>query len=388
MKESRNIEDAGWPETEGATLGDEFRFDRERLGKSLLDIERELRIKAGHLAAIEDGRPEAFPNPGLVPGFVRSYSRHLRRDPEADVRRFCRETGFVPAGAAHGVPSRRREAKTAAPAGFPLAEPRRRLPELPLAGIGSMAVLLGLIGGLGYGGWTLLQNIQRVQFAPVEEAPVALAEAPEPASPDAVPVADAPGLAAPVAATELVELYRQQELEVPILVPRDGPIAALDPERTGLLARAARPETAVVASIGGLGLGGDEAAPAAVAGEPQVVAAEARPGLSVVAERPAWIRVYYPSGSVIFERILESGEVYEVPDTEEAPLLWAGNSGSVYVRIDGALHGPVGRGTRASRDVPLEATALSERFAPVQDVPAVLADAAEAPPAATEVLVQ
>ena len=37
-------------------------------------------------------------------------------------------------------------------------------------------------------------------------------------------------LASPVAATALADLYRQQELEVPILVPRDGPIAALDPD--------------------------------------------------------------------------------------------------------------------------------------------------------------
>ena len=43
-----------------------------------------------------------------------------------------------------------------------------------------------------------------------------------------------------MAATALAELYRQQELEVPILVPRDGPIAALDPDRTGLLARPRR----------------------------------------------------------------------------------------------------------------------------------------------------
>ena len=40
-----------------------------------------------------------------------------------------------------------------------------------------------------------------------------------------------------MAATALADLYRQQELEVPILVPRDGPIAALDPDKTGLLAQ-------------------------------------------------------------------------------------------------------------------------------------------------------
>ena len=99
---------------------------------------------------------------------------------------------------------------------------------LPVSAIGSVLVMLCLIAGLGYGGWTVLQNIQRVQFAPVEELPLAAADGRaaggargrrdlgEPAFTE---------LAPPVAATALTDLYRQQELEVPILVPRDGPIA-------------------------------------------------------------------------------------------------------------------------------------------------------------------
>ena len=105
------------------------------------------------------------------------------------------------------------------------------LPEVPLSAIGSVLVLVGLLGGLGYGGWTVLQNIQRVQFAPVEELPLAVAEV-DPLDPPEAPALEEPALtelASPVAATALADLYRQQELEVPILVPRDGPIAALDP---------------------------------------------------------------------------------------------------------------------------------------------------------------
>ena len=67
--------------------------------------------------------------------------------------------------------------------------------------------------------WTVLQNIQRVQFAPVDELPVAAAERAPPATPE-TPAYEEPTLtelASPVAATALAELYRQQELEVPIL---------------------------------------------------------------------------------------------------------------------------------------------------------------------------
>jgi cytoskeleton protein RodZ len=381
-------------------LGDELRGERATIGKSLLDVQRDLRIKATYLDAIENCDPSIFPNPGFIAGYIRSYARYLRLDPDEVYWRFCQESGFTGAhAAAHAVP-REKGRKAAPEAGgaasfrptFPLGEPRRRrLPEIPFAAIGSLLVLLTLIGGLGYGGWVVLQNIQRVQFAPVEEVPVALAEVPSLEAPEAPGEPVLPDLAQPVAATALVELYRQQELEVPILLPRDGPIAAIDPDRVGLLARA-RPETAVVAGMGDY-LPDELAAlvPAsgeAQAGEPQVTVGDLRPRLTVIAERPAWIRVYYANGTVIFERILESGEVYEVPETEEPALIWAGNSGSVYVKVDEVVHGPIGRGTRAARDIPLDADSLVDRFEAVAEVPSVISETISNLVRQGEVLVQ
>jgi hypothetical protein len=42
--------------------------------------------------------------------------------------------------------------------------------------LGSIAVLVALIGGIGYGGWSVLQEVQRVQLAPVEQAPTVVAQ--------------------------------------------------------------------------------------------------------------------------------------------------------------------------------------------------------------------
>ncbi|CAN5790482.1 helix-turn-helix domain-containing protein [soil metagenome] len=364
-------------------LGDILRGERASLGRSLLDVQRDLRIRAGYIAGIEDCDAAVFPDPSFVAGYVRSYARYLKLDPEDVHVRFCAESGFP--GAAD-------PAKTAAAGpgggfrpGLVLAErPRLGLSAVPSAAIGSLVLLVAMIGGLGYGGWSVLQNIQRVQFAPVDEIPVAFAEAPTLPAPEAAsaePVV--PTFAQPVAATALSELYRQQELEVPILVPRDGPIAAIDPDKIGVLARA-RPETAIVASLatteGGLPLAGEDAGRAALAGDGAAqdgvpLVAAGPPRLSVVAERPAWIRVYLASGTVIFERILESGEVYEPPQDLEEPLIWAGNSGSVYVRLDDRLHGPIGRGTRAARDIVLEPAAIAERFGVVDEVPAAISEA-------------
>lgn len=373
-------------------LGDELRGERATLGKSLLDVHRDLRIKASYISAIEDMDLSVFPNPSFVPGYVRAYARYLQLDPDMVYRRFCRESGFArpkdlalqpKAGAA--APAEAGSFQTR----FPLAEVGSGIPSIPFSAIGSVLVLLVLVAGLGYGGWTVLQNIQRVQFAPVDDLPLALSEvepleAPEVADANEVVLTE---LAKPVASTALAELYRQQEVEVPILQPRDGPIAALDPDRLTPLA-ARRAEVVVVGPPvaagpdGGAGAADPAVVLAAVessiAGAPAAgpaVAGAADLPLVVVAERAAWVRVYLDSGTIIFEKILEKGETYTPPAGVGAPKIWAGNAGSVYVRVGDKLHGPLGSGTRAVRDVVLSSQAIAERFAEVAVVPEVISQA-------------
>lgn len=81
-------------------LGDMMRGERATLGKSLLDVQRELRIKAAYIAAIENADPSAFDTPGFIAGYVRSYARYLGMDPDRAFATFCRESGFV---TAHGM---------------------------------------------------------------------------------------------------------------------------------------------------------------------------------------------------------------------------------------------------------------------------------------------
>jgi cytoskeleton protein RodZ len=371
---------------DGFAIGDILRGERATLGKSLLDVQRDLRIKAAHIAAIENLDPSAFPNPAFISGFVRSYARYLDLDPDEVYARFCRDSGFTPAAKAPlggADPSGRGAGKRRAfaGAGAPAAGLAARLGDIPFSAIGSLVVMIGLVAGLGYGGWTILQNIQRVQFAPVEDIPLAQAEIAALEPPGAETLAEpAPGdLASPVAATTLADLYRRQEVEVPILMPRDGPIAAIDPERSGLLAGRSRMNAD---TIGPVPATASVTAPAPTAaaqapGEPTVAAepaglivpAAALGQVMVVAERAAWVRVYLADKTVIFERILETGETYSPPSDVEAPMIWAGNSGSVYVWVGDRLHGPLGSGTRAVRDVVLEPEAISAAFAVVETIP-------------------
>lgn len=390
-------------------VGDELRGERATLGKSLLDVQRDLRIKAAFIAAIEAADLTVFPNQGVVPGYVRSYARYLSLDPETVYRRFCQQSGYVPVTPGFGQPKPKAEAAKRAIPGkggafptFPLAEPRRgfALPAVPLSAIGSVLVLMTLVGGLGYAGWTVLQNIQRVQFAPVDDLPVVVSQvaAIETPTATATPEPALTELAGPVAATALADLYRHQEAEVPILMPRDGPIAEINPDQLAPLAMREDPrvqaaglsaEEAKAAAVVAAVSTGVETSPTAPAAAAPAVDAGSR--LTVVAERAAWVRVYLDNGTIIFERILDKGETYSPPDGVGVPLIWAGNAGSVYVRVGDALHGPLGRGTRAARDVPLDPKSIAENFALVDQVPEVISQAlgADAPqPVAATVAIQ
>jgi hypothetical protein len=329
-------------------LGDIMRGERATLGKSLLDVQRELRIKASYIAAIEDSNPAAFDTPGFIPGYVRSYARFLRMDPDAAFNAFCAESGFV---ASHGMSAqaavRRPKAddsnERASPSHNPFVNPK--IPFIPshegwllrihYNAVASIAVLLVLIGAIGFGGLSILREIQRVQIAPVEQVPLVLSKL-DPLQTQSVPVpAEMAALdnTAFAQAAKLDRMYRPKALDAPLLVKRDGPISGLDPNTMGSFVEKPPAQTLVesVALV--------DIMPVEV---PKVVEAPL-PELVLFAIRPAWVRIRSVDGDVIFEKILDAGEEYTLPQTEAAPTLRAGMSGSLYFKIDEKIFGPIGQ---------------------------------------------
>ena len=355
-------------------LGDLMRGERATLGKSLLDIQRELKVKATYIAAIENADVTAFETPGFIAGYVRSYARYLGMDPEWAFEKFCREANFE---VAHGMSSAASSASvTAMRARQNLAIGRDPIASLntpfSLGGdhlfsriepgaVGSFAVLIALIGALGYGGWSVLQEVQRVQLAPIDQAPSVVAELDPLAGVQggapltrAAPVADAAETALlaanGVTADPLDRLYEPQALDVPVLTARDGPIAAINPRTAAGLGTIVAVNDASVA-----------AAPPAD-GSVQVVAA-AKPGVEVLAVRPSWVRVSAADGTVLFEKILDAGERYAVPPLQEAAQLRSGNSGSIYFVVNGQTFGPAAPGAQVVKGVSLASEALTTTFA-------------------------
>ncbi|MCI2393358.1 helix-turn-helix domain-containing protein [Aliiroseovarius sediminis] len=381
-------------------LGDVMRGERATLGKSLLDVQRELKIKATYIAAIENADVSAFETQGFIAGYVRSYARYLGMDPDLAFATFCSESGFT---TAHGLapsvstlPDKSAKLpKRGDHVGDPLGNPNANwVPQTEsiFAGIepgavGSVAVLAALIGLLGFGSWSVLKEIQRVDFAPVEQTPGVLAELPDVgASTEGDVLAQAgAGLSQPPSAEALDRLYRPQALEVPVLTHRDAPISTLDPSSVGVLAHATAPELGLAPSqlaaapgarMGASGIASrdtqqiaqnlpasgadgrlDEAPPAV-----QVLGAEAAE-VAVFAVRPSWIRIKSADGTVIFEKILDAGEHYVLPKTEHAPIMRTGNAGSVYFAVNGTAYGPSGDGPSVVKDVALSQEALTQSFA-------------------------
>lgn len=370
-------------------LGDLMRGERATLGKSLLDVQRELRIKASYIAAIENADPDAFDTPGFIAGYVRSYARYLNMDPDKAFDAFCRESGF---SVAHGMsakasvvnkPSREERLNRQAEHDI-FARPV--MPFAPSGGgfmsriepaaIGSTLVLVVLIGAIGFGGWTVLKEVQRVQVSPVDQTPVVLSDLdPLQANTPVQSVLDA-GAPTPAALQDaprveaLDRLYRPAALDVPVLVARDAPIASLDPRTSGLFDTAAAPSLAAQDPLAGAV---DGAVAEALGGTimtagltvPQVLEGPAA-ALQVVATSETWVRITAADGTNIFEKVMQKGDTFDVPALEEPPVLRTGQSGAVYFVMNGEFFGPAGSRGAVTSNVPLQQQALAELYEPAQ----------------------
>lgn len=359
-------------------LGDVMRGERATLGKSLLDVQRELRIRASYVAAIENCDISAFDAPSFIAGYVRSYAKYLGMDADWTFRRFCEESGFQPthgmAPAASGPKPTRRPSDPAEALANPKAlfipQPESFWSTVEPRAVGSVFVLAVLAAGLGYGGWSVLQEVQKVNLTPGDQAPAVVA---------ALDPAQEAGLPAPMAADDLAlaelaqpegldRAFRPATLEVPVLTARDTPIAAIDPglpaptgsepvaeERLATMDYGPQRPAMAVADAA---ISDRDVAPGVV----RTVAPDAAE-VEILAARPAWVRVTSADGTVLLEKTLDAGERFTLPKLEQPPVLRAGNSGAVYFAVNGQTYGPAAPGAQVVKNVELSPATLSQQYA-------------------------
>ena len=353
-------------------LGDTLRGERATLGKSLLEVQNELKIKACYISAIENCDPLAFDTPGFVAGYVRSYARYLNLEPDEVFTKFCSESGFA---TVHGMSDKASSIKAnsnsvllpsenfidgeelfrKSPTAI-LDSSANTFDKIEPGAIGSLAALICVVCGIGYGGLTLFNQIQTVEISPSEASPIVLSEI----SSVILREENIDSLKTNLATSEQLDrLYRPQALEVPVFTARDAPISTLDPsfsnnfdieEKLNISEIVTNgPETGITEKLLNKGL--EETSI-------QVVQ-ELPPSIAVLVAENAWVQITAADGTVIYENIMLPGEEFVLPQLEIPPKLRAGMSGYVYFSVNGELFGPVGSGTSVRKNVELSATNIA-----------------------------
>ncbi|MDA8804050.1 DUF4115 domain-containing protein [Amylibacter sp.] len=346
------------------TLGDKLRGERATLGKTLDDIQKETRLRIEFLLGIENADITAFPAPSFIAGYVRSYASHLNLDPDECFNQFCKESGFIGLQSEIDGKKRNKVIKPTKLLDEPILNPQIQkkkinngiLNNFSFSGLFSLTALLVLILGLGYGGVTVLNEVQKVNLSPINQSPSV--QSISSTSIDENSFFDDVDSNNTIIASnsDLEEFYRPTELVLPLMTPRDGPISAIDPAISGVYVE---DKNSVISES-------NQEDIIQVKKNPQVIE-EDLPSVYVVAQKPAWVRIYEPNGNILFENILDTGQRYEVPQSAQNAMLRAGNSGSVYLMIDNNFYGPLGTATGVAKKVNLRAETILQNYTLVEN---------------------
>jgi cytoskeleton protein RodZ len=357
-------------------VGELLQERREDLGLDLDEIGAMLRIKPAYLAALEQGHTHDLPGPTYAIGFVRAYADFLGLEAEAVIARFKAEAAGVTARPDLALP-------------VPLGE--RSLP-------GGALVLVALIMALcGYGIWYYLSTEERNRPERVAAVPASLQKTPVPvvlpSAPAALPGgadsnAQAPtqpslyGAAASSPAASAPALPAAGSLPSPQPFPAQGaaPQAASDANLAPGALITTMPRNAAPNSPPSAAPAPQDAQHAAPptatpspptaqqtakvtastpASPPSSAAAPATGGkITIKAVADCWIQVRAADQSIVFSRVLKSGETYTVPQRSGLSLR-TGNAGALEIAVDGKSVPSIGGIGSLRRDVVLEPTELA-----------------------------
>lgn len=258
-------------------------------GRAIKDIAAELRIRADHLRAIEEGRYDLLPGPPYATGFIRSYANHLGFDGSEIVAHYREETKARD-------PSSR----------LVFLEPvnEGRAPAAPVIVVSALAGALILMA------WIVFSRGDQVPFIHVVKLPERLA-----LLVDGGATAEGTGVATALteAATAADSLPAgEDEYTAPQTPPENEEV---------LIESHAQPSGAAEVAASGI---------------------ESR--ITIRARDDAWMLVRVTGQEPLFEGVLRAGETIRVPN-QKGLLISTGNAGGLEVAVDGnavAALGPVG----------------------------------------------
>ena len=311
---------------------------REELGLDLDSIGETLRIRPHYLAALEQGRSDELPGPAYAIGFVRAYSHHLGFDSEKVLARFRSESAVLQTRPDLTLP-------------VPLGER-----SLPGAAVLVVAVILALCG---YGTWYYLSTGDRTRPERVAAVPASLRPPPAPDALPAAPAVPAPSRT-PVSAQAAAPAVPPPAPSGPTMASGVFANTPVPPAPDASSAATTTPPPPIVDS------GSPAARPAppipdAPAVKAQLASATPDSGVSarvtIKAAADCWIQVRAADQSIVFSRVLKSGETYQVP-AKAGLVLRTGNAGALEIAVDGKPAPSIGGLGMLRRNVALDPEAL------------------------------
>lgn len=318
----REISDEAPKEVE--TVGGELRAARLRAGKSVREVAEALRFRVRQLEALEQGDHKSLPGTTYAVGFVRAYAEHLGLNPEEFVRRFKAELQGAQAGEKLDFPTPKEE--TRVPTG------------LLVAVIFIIVILVGFVLYFTTGTSTdenvppvpdyMLEDVLRGRTNLTGEP--GETPAPPQVQPSAPPKVETKPLEIqPGGSTEPAPQVRTGTAPAaPNTTTPGSAFPGLDAVDQG----AAVPNTQVSPDS-------TQAAPA----RPVVRTAPVYrgPKFAIRAQANAWLRVDSQTGAVLIQRVLESGEVFALPDKGTVKLT-VRNAGAFEILVNGRSVGRAG----------------------------------------------
>jgi cytoskeleton protein RodZ len=348
------------------TVGQDLRAARLRRGDEIAEVSRALKIRKGHLEALEEDRLEDLPGKTYAIGFVRSYARYLGLDSLAYVERFKRDI------------SGRAEEQSREPAPIHQDE-GRRLPN------GWRVIAAAVVILLVWGTWRLLssgnESTQTVPPAPALNTPKPVFVAPKPAM-----VTPSQATTSPPTANSAVAAPRAEATpapppaadgankEQPEATPTPPPAAdganKEQPEATPTPAAGAKtPETSTAAAgtsptppVAETSAALVPTGPAAGNGTGTVYGtSNQNPRVVLKAHGEARVTVRGPDGQIYINRDLKAGDSYLVPNNVGLTLATS-NAGQLEVDLDGTALGRAGLPEQILGRVSLDPQSLADRF--------------------------
>ena len=346
-------------------LGDELRGERATFGKSLLDVQRDLKIKASYIAAIENCDLKVFSNPGFVSGYVRSYARYLNLNPDIIFQRFRSESGFLNSNIELVLRKKKSEKRLSKSFGSQSNWQPGAIGQIDngnkavfnfISSFAPVLLVLIVLLGASFGAFSVLKDVQKLDVVALEDFPEIFNQPPS-------HVADI------LMSQDASDIYSSEELLLPVFEPRDRALSTLKPSLlTALKNKRASAPIEYLTTKNGLSfleeteLSVGQHFSKFKISEPVVRTIPNVPEVKLLALTPAWVRLKNQAGDIVFEKILKQKETYTIKKDLFNGLLRAGNAQNVYFLINEQAFGPLSLDKSVVKNVQLDPNSIQSSF--------------------------